>query len=116
MALDGAKIFIIPGAFNMTTGPAHWEMLFRARAVDNQVYTLGCAPARDPQASYVSYGNSLVVTPWGEVTPRLGAEEGLLMADLDLDRVEKVRAQLPLLKQRRTDLYELTDRTGRLAA
>jgi predicted amidohydrolase len=105
MALDGAKVFIIPGAFNMTTGPAHWEILFRARAVDNQVFTLGCAPARDPNASYVSYGNSLVVSPWGEVTHRLGAEEGLLLADLDLDLVEKVRAELPLLKQRRTDLY-----------
>jgi len=113
MALRGAKIFIVPGAFNMTTGPAHWEMLFRARAVDNQVYTLGCAPARDPQAGYVSYGNSLVVSPWGEVMARLGAEAGVLMADLDLQRVEQVRGQLPLLKQRRTDLYELTDLTAK---
>jgi omega-amidase len=111
MALRGAKIFIIPGAFNMTTGPAHWEMLFRARAVDNQVYTLGCAPARDPQASSVSYGNSLAVSPWGEVIARLGAESGVLFADLDLERVEQVRGQLPLLKQRRTDLYELVDIT-----
>ncbi len=113
MALRGAKIFIVPGAFNMTTGPAHWEMLFRARAVDNQVYTLGCAPARDPQAGYVSYGNSLVVSPWGEVMARLGAEAGVLTADLDLERVDQVRGQLPLLKQRRTDLYELTDLTGK---
>ena len=96
----------------MTTGPAHWEMLFRARAVDNQVYTLGCAPARDPQAGYVSYGNSLAVSPWGEVIARLGAEAGVLTVDLDLERVEQVRGQLPLLKQRRTDLYELTDLTG----
>lgn len=109
MALRGARIFVVPGAFNMTTGPAHWEMLFRARAVDNQVYTLGCAPARDPQAGYVSYGNSLAVSPWGEVIARLGAEAGVLYADLDLERVEQVRGQLPLLKQRRTDLYELKD-------
>lgn len=105
MALDGARIFIIPGAFNMTTGPAHWEILFRARAVDNQVFTLGCAPARDPSASYVSYANSLAVDPWGEVIQRLGSEEGLLLADLDLSLVDKVRAGLPLLKQRRADLY-----------
>jgi predicted amidohydrolase len=111
MALRGAKIFIVPGAFNMTTGPAHWEMLFRARAVDNQVYALGCAPARDPQAGYVSYGNSLAVSPWGEVIARLGAEAGVLLADLDLERLEQVRGQLPLLKQRRTDLYELVDLT-----
>ena len=113
MALRGAKIFVVPGAFNMTTGPAHWEMLFRARAVDNQVYTLGCAPARDPQAGYVSYGNSLAVSPWGEVIARLGAEAGVLWADLDLARVEEVRGQLPLLKQRRTDLYELKGLTGK---
>ena len=112
MALRGAKMFIVPGAFNMTTGPAHWEMLFRARAVDNQVYTLGCAPARDPQAGYVSYANSLAVSPWGEVIERLGAEPGVLLADLDLDRVEQVRGQLPLLNQRRTDLYELKTLDG----
>jgi omega-amidase len=107
MVQEGARVFVIPGAFNMTTGPAHWEVLFRARAVDNQVFALGCAPTRDENASYVSYANSLVVTPWGEVTQRLGAEEGLLLADLDLDQVDRVRAELPLLKQRRTDLYEV---------
>ena len=112
MVLRGARIFVVPGAFNMTTGPAHWEILFRARAVDNQVYTLGCAPARDPQAGYVSYGNSLAVSPWGEVIARLGAEAGVLWADLDLERVEQVRGQLPLLKQRRTDLYELKELSG----
>ena len=105
MALDGAQIFVIPGAFNMTTGPAHWEVLFRARAVDNQVFTLGCAPARDEAGPYVSYGNSLAVSPWGALLGRLGAGEGLLFADLDLAQLAKVRAELPLLKQRRTDLY-----------
>jgi predicted amidohydrolase len=106
MALEGARIFIVPGAFNMTTGPAHWEVLFRARAVDNQVYTLGCAPARDTGASYVSYANSIAVNPWGEVIARLGSEEGLLLVDLDLEKIDQVRAALPLLKQRRTDLYD----------
>jgi omega-amidase len=109
MVQQGARVFVVPGAFNMTTGPAHWELLFRARAVDNQVFTLGCAPARDESAGYVSYGNSLAVTPWGEVTQRLGGEEGLLIADLDLSLVDKVRAELPLLSQRRTDLYEVRD-------
>src|SRR5574338_120581 len=55
MALQGAKILAYPGAFNMTTGPAHWEILFRTRALDNQVFTLGCAPARNVNAGYVSY-------------------------------------------------------------
>ena len=107
MALRGAKILVYPGAFNMTTGPAHWEILFRTRALDNQVYTLGCAPARDETAGYVSYGNSLVVSPWGHALARLGAEEGRLLAEIDLDEVERVRRELPLLQHRRTDVYDL---------
>ena len=55
MALEGAKAVFIPAAFNMTTGPAHWELSFRARALDNQIYLFGCAPARDMEASYHSW-------------------------------------------------------------
>ena len=55
MALDGARMIFVPAAFNMTTGPAHWELTFRARALDNQIYMLGCAPARDIQAGYISW-------------------------------------------------------------
>lgn len=105
--LQGAKILIVPAAFNMTTGPAHWEVHFRARAVDNQVFICGCAPAQDPNGSYVSYGNSIVVHPWGNIMARLGFEEGILLTGIDLNDVEKVRKQIPLLKNRRTDLYEL---------
>ena len=97
----------------MTTGPAHWEILFRARALDNQVFMLGCAPARDEAAGYVSYGNSLVVSPWGSVTGRLGAEEGELLTEMDLDLVDKVRRELPVLQHRRTDVYELAEQPER---
>lgn len=107
-ALEGARLIIIPAAFNMTTGPAHWELHFRARAVDNQVYIAGCAPARDENGPYVSYGNSIVTSPWGEVLSRLDAAADVLFADIDLARVEAVRAQLPIMKNRRTDLYELS--------
>lgn len=109
MALQGAKLLVYPGAFNMTTGPAHWEILFRTRALDNQVFALGCAPARDEQAGYVSYGNSMVASPWGSVTARMGAEEGRLPAEIDLGEVERVRRELPLLQHRRADVYELKD-------
>jgi predicted amidohydrolase len=91
----------------MTTGPAHWDILFRTRALDNQVYTLGCAPARDAAASYVSYASSLVVSPWGAITAQLGHEEDCLLAEIDLDEVERVRRELPLLQHRRTDIYHL---------
>lgn len=105
MVLQGAKVIFVPGAFNMTTGPAHWELTFRVRALDNQVYTVGAAPARDEKAPYVSYANSIICSPWGEVIGRLGTEEEILIWELDMDKVEKLRQQLPLLTHRRTDLY-----------
>ena len=55
------------GAFNMTTGPVHWELLQRARAVDNQLFVAACSPARSPDASYQAWGHSTVVSPWGQV-------------------------------------------------
>lgn len=107
MALEGAKLVLVPGAFNMTTGPAHWELSLRMRAVDNQCFTAGCAPARDETASYISYGNSLVSDPWGNVLGRLDAAEGLLLCDLDLDYADAIRTQIPILSGRRGDLYTL---------
>lgn len=105
MALKGAKAIFVPAAFNMTTGPAHWEILFRTRALDNQVYTVGTAPARDEESSYTSWGHSLMVDPWGSVVDMLDEKEGILLAEMDFDRVDKVRRELPLLAHRREELY-----------
>ncbi len=107
MALEGAKCVFVPAAFNMTTGPAHWELMFRQRAVDNQMFTFGISPARDDTAAYVAYGNTLAVNPWGEVLARCDAKEEVLLLDIDLDEVEEIRAQLPILSARRLDVYEL---------
>ena len=104
---EGAEIIIVPGAFNMTTGPVHWELTFRARALDNQVYTIGVAPARDLESSYHSYGNSLVASPWGNVVNRMDEKEGYIIQEIDLDYVKKVRNELPLLKHIRNDVYSL---------
>lgn len=106
MVDEGAKAIIVPAAFNMTTGPAHWEVMFRSRAIDNQVYTIGIAPARDVNSCYISYGNSIVVSPWGDVVSRMGEKEGFIIETLDLDYVEKVRRELPLLAHRRRDIYK----------
>ena len=106
MAQDGAKIIIVPAAFNMTTGPAHWDLMFRSRAVDNQVYTIGCAPSRDVDSCYISYGNSLVVSPWGDILYKMNEKEGYKIIKLDLDYVDKIRKELPLLSARRVDLYK----------
>lgn len=107
MALMGAEVVVVPAAFNMTTGPAHWEISFRMRALDNQVYMIGAAPARDYEASYHAYGNSIVTAPWGDVVCRMDEKEGMLLQEIDLEQVNKVRRELPLLKHRRSDVYEL---------
>lgn len=107
MALAGAKAIFVPAAFNMTTGPAHWELLFRSRALDNQLYTIGTAPARDLESNYHSYGHSIIASPWGDVLAQLDEKEAVLYRELDLTRVEKVRGELPMLSARRADVYTL---------
>lgn len=107
MVAEGAEVIIVPGAFNMTTGPAHWDMLFRSRALDNQVYTIGVAPARDYESSYTSYGNSIVASPWGNIINKMDEKQGYIIQEIDLDYVNRVRNQLPLLKHMRKDIYTL---------
>ena len=107
MALKGAKVIVVTAAFNMTTGPVHWELIFRSRALDNQVFMAGAAPARNDQASYTSYANSILVSPWGAVIDRLDDKEGILIGEIDLDKLDKIRSELPLLLHRRTDIYSI---------
>ena len=107
MARRGARIIIVPAAFNMTTGPAHWELTFRMRAVDNQVFMAGAAPARNESASYIAYGHSIVTDPWGRVVRQLDAGEGLLLQEIDLGMTAEIREQLPLLSSLKGSLYPL---------
>ena len=107
MVNDGAKVIFVPAAFNMTPAPAHWELSFRTRALDNQIYMVGCAPARDVSAGYISWGHSIVTDPWGRVIDMLDEKKGILLAELDMDYEEQVREELPLLKSRRKDMYKL---------
>ena len=105
MADAGARVILTPAAFNRVTGPAHWELLFRTRAADNQVFTLGTAPALQKDGCYRSWGHSLAADPWGRILGRLGDEPGLLRTELDLDLTESVRRELPLLSGRRPEVY-----------
>ncbi|XP_028856774.1 omega-amidase NIT2 [Denticeps clupeoides] len=107
-AKKGCQLLVYPGAFNMTTGPAHWELLQRGRAVDNQVYVATASPARDEAASYVAWGHSTVVNPWGEVITKAGAQEEVVYADIDLQYLAAVRQQIPITTQRRNDLYTVS--------
>ena len=89
----------VPAAFNMTTGPLHWELLFRARAVDEQIFTFGCAPARTRDTGYVSYANSIAVDPFGRVIAKAGARECLITVEVDRADVVSARRQIPIGKQ-----------------
>ncbi|MGC4019276.1 MAG: carbon-nitrogen hydrolase family protein [Muricomes sp.] len=109
MTLKDAQIIIAPAAFNMTTGPAHWELLFRQRAVDNQLYTIGAASARDENGPYISYGNSIVASPWGDIIYRADEKPAIAVIDIDLEVNKDIRSQLPLLSARRTDLYKIEE-------
>ena len=109
------RILVYPGAFNLTTGPAHWELLQRARANDNQCYVLTASPARSDAPKeegkyphYSAWGHSTATSPWGDVVATTDEKEGIVIADLDLSKVEEVRKSIPILQQKRPDLYELS--------
>lgn len=104
-ARKGAFLLLYPGAFNLTTGAVHWELLARARATDNQVYVGLCSPARDMQAEYNAWGHSMVVDPNAEVLEQLAEKEGTVMCELKAGKIEEVRKGIPLYTQRRFDVY-----------
>lgn len=106
LALKGADLLVIPAAFSRVTGPAHWEILLRTRAVDNQVYMAGVSSAPNPSSSYLAYGHSMLVDPWGEIKGVLGEKEEILVGEVDFARLQQIRSELPLLAHRRTDLYQ----------
>jgi len=107
MALAGVELALVPGAFNPVSGPAHWELHLRSRAVENTFYVAGVSGLAPAQADYQSWGHSMVVDPFGQVLADMGRAEGIGLAELDPARLADVRQRLPLLAQRRSDLYEL---------
>ncbi|KAH8728379.1 carbon-nitrogen hydrolase [Phaeosphaeriaceae sp. PMI808] len=112
-ARKGAFLLLYPGAFNLTTGALHWELLARARAADNQVYVGLCSPARDMEAEYNAWGHSLVVDPNAQVMQQLEEKEGVVVEELVVGRIEEVRKGIPLYTQRRFDVYPDVSEGGR---
>ncbi|KGO73412.1 Carbon-nitrogen hydrolase [Penicillium italicum] len=104
-ARQGAFLLVYPGAFNTTTGPMHWSLLARARAVDNQSYVALCSPARDLEASYHAYGHSLVADPSASILSEAEEKETIIYADLNNDAIANIRSGIPISTQRRFDLY-----------
>jgi omega-amidase len=81
-ARQGCNVLVYPGAFNLTTGPLHWELLQRSRAVDNQVFVSMCSPARDLTAGYHAWGHSMVVDPMARVLSEAGEGEEIIYAEI----------------------------------
>uniref|UniRef100_A0A8C4RPW1 omega-amidase n=1 Tax=Erpetoichthys calabaricus TaxID=27687 RepID=A0A8C4RPW1_ERPCA len=101
----GCHLLVYPSTFGMTTGPAHWDILQRGRALDNQVYVATSSLATDNDADYISWGHSAIVNPWGDVVAQAGSEETIVYADIDLQYLADIRQQIPLHSQKRHDLY-----------
>ena len=98
-----ADLIALPAAFSRATGPRHWELLLRARALDNQLFVAAVSPAQSPSA----YGHSLVATPDGAVLYSCGENEEVAVVELDVGMLEEMRNSIPVRRNRRTDLYRL---------
>lgn len=107
-ATEGSSFLVYPGAFNKVTGPLHWELCGRSRAVDSQQYVILCSPAQNSSADYVAWGHSMVVDPFGRIVDQLDETEGYLDAILDFGINAEAREKLPILSGERKDLYGLT--------
>jgi len=109
LARAGAEVILIPAAFTQTTGEAHWEVLVRARAIENEAYVVASAtitPDDAVQSGFETYGHALVVGPWGDIMADLGrAPHEVRVVELDLDEVARIRARLPVLDVARPDVY-----------
>ena len=105
LAVRGARVITIPSAFTMDTGKDHWDVLLRARAIENQAFVIAPNQVGEAPPQYRSYGRSAIVDPWGVVLARAPDEECFISADLDLRLQDRVRAELPSLANRRPGAY-----------
>ena len=106
LALQGALVVTVPANFTRVTGAAHWEVLLRSRAIENQVFVVAPAQAGEYPPGKPAYGNALIVDPWGEVLARAPGEgETFVAADLDFDRLAEVRERIPSLANRVPGAY-----------
>jgi deaminated glutathione amidase len=105
LAVSGATLFTIPSAFTLDTGKDHWEVLLRARAIENQSFVVAPNQVGEAPPHYRSYGRSMILDPWGLVLAQAPDEECFVTAELDLEAQERIRRTLPSLANRRSDAY-----------
>ncbi len=107
MARSGATIFSLPAAFTYRTGVAHWHVMLRARAIENGSYVIAPAQCGTHPKNRHTYGHSLIIDPWGEVLADAGESTGVIVAEIDPERLQQVRTQMPVLTHDRD--YILND-------
>jgi deaminated glutathione amidase len=105
LADRGADVLAVPSAFTETTGRAHWEVLLRARAIENQAVVIAANQVGQHANGTSSYGHSMIVDPWGTILAEASDGPGVVAADLDLDQFAEIRERLPALKHRRGDVF-----------
>jgi predicted amidohydrolase len=101
LAIEGALVLVVPAAFMVHTGRDHWEVLLRARAIENQCYVVAAAQIGDHEPGRSCYGRSMVVDPWGIPVAQAPDIPSVTFADLDFDRLRRIRSELPSLANRR---------------
>lgn len=110
----GADIMFVPAAFTVETGHAHWEILLRARAIENQCYVIAPAQAGRHNEKRVSYGNTLIISPWGDVISRCSyynnsdesSYEGIAVATISRNTLSQIRNSMPKHNHRKPDVYQ----------
>ena len=103
LARAGAEVLLVPSAFTFPTGAAHWEVLVRARAIENQCWVVAADQAGTSPQGFADWGDSMIVDPWGRVLARAGDGEAVVTAEIDLDDLARVRRELPPLAHARLD-------------
>jgi predicted amidohydrolase len=101
LAIDGAELIVVPAAFMMHTGRDHWEVLLRARAIESQCYVVAAGQIGDHEPARTCFGRSMIIDPWGTVLAQAPDAVGVITAEIDLERLETIRAELPSLANRR---------------
>jgi predicted amidohydrolase len=105
LALRGAQVLFVPAAFTLHTGRDHWEVLLRARAIENLCYVVAPAHVGTYPPNRQCFGRSMIVDPWGLVLAQAQDRPGVIMADIDLEQIDSARAQIPSLANRRPSAY-----------
>lgn len=108
LALRGAELLFVPAEFTLHTGKDHWETLLRARAIENHCFVVAAAQIGQ-KPLFNTYGRSMIIDPWGTVMAVAPDIETVIVAEVDLDRVSRIREQIPCLQNRRSDVYELKE-------